>query len=615
MIASGSRRVLPVFNRTFGLALTSAVLYWGSFPPLKLSFLIWVVPVLWTCLIRQSDVGGVKSKSKHTQTSLSSGRSGSSASAFYLKIWGAGLCFWLLYSNWMCQPPFSTKAFWLAVSFLLAFLWVLFIGLTRVAVHGMRIPVIVAGPIVWCGLEWFRKNCIFGGLAYASLEHTQYQNVTIIQIADIFGEYGVGMFIVFVGTCIGRLLPIPSERPVLQSPAARVLDSERFAFLGCVIVFLLVVLYGRNRLSAQEDFMESRCATPRVKIALLQGNISVTAFRNGEMAKESFEQYKQLSRQAAPSVDLIVWPEASCIWRLYSIPPTFVPKEWKDESKDAIEAMLQDTLRENHERFVTLARDVQTPLLLGVETSSFGERDEDDQPVLRRSAVLVDPETGVGPRYDKVKLIPFAEYNPLAPVVQVAYASHLSLTSGNSFPAFPIRYHRNVSDEPWGEDTTGYPAPRSLPLWAAVHICYDGSFPHVVRRQMRAMIKAGKEPDVLINLTDVGLFGISSPIDMHFATHVFRAIENRKQYLVAANAGYSSWIDSRGRIVKRGERGAATYIIAEVYREPTESLYLYWGDAMPMSCTCFNVFLAVSSGWRVIRRRRVTVSPSAEATI
>ncbi len=594
MIAQGPRRSPPFFDRTLAFALSAAVLCWGSFPPLRLSFLVWIVPALWTCVIGRNDASCVDSRGD---------RLPSSATAFYFKIWLGGLCFWLANLSWLWQPPVWAKASWLALSCSLALFWVLFIGFSRVAVHGMRIPVIVAGPIVWCGLEWFRKNCLFGGFAYTALEHTQYRNVTIIQIADILGEYGVGMLIVFVGMCIGRLLPVPDERPLSQSPAVRAIDSKRFATTGCLVAFLLVVLYGRSRLSTQADVIEG--PTDRgVKIALLQGNINSRVHRSSEMTRESFEQYRRLSRQAAPGVDLVVWPEAACTRRLIAISPGFIPENWKDESEDAIEAMLRDTLRSNHQRLTDLADEVQTPLILGVKTSIYAVGDEDGRPALRNSAVLVDPEIGVGPRYDKAKLIPFAEYDPLPPAVQVDYAHHSSFAAGESFRAFPVRRHRKATNNASDAEASDDPPRQPLPLWAAVHICYDGSFPHLVREQMRAMTGADEEPDVFINLTDIGLFGISSPIDMHLATHVFRAIETRKPYLVAANAGCSAWIDNRGRIIEQGQRGAATYVVAEVYRTQTESLYLILGDVLPMSCMCFNVLLAMWWGYRRLSFRQ-----------
>jgi apolipoprotein N-acyltransferase len=457
----------------------------------------------------------------------------------------------------------------------------------------MGIPVILAAPVVWCGLEWFRKNWFLGGFALGSLEHTQFENTTIIQVADICGEYGVGMLIVFVGTSIGRLLPLPRRASPHRSSVVRVVDSKWYAVAGCVVVFILVVLYGQERLSSIRDSGGTSVAFPKARIALLQGNTGGTIDRTAEMEEEDYAQYKRLSQQAAPGVDLVVWPELACVLRLYDFQPTFVPENWKHQPHYAIAELLQKTLQANHAPIIALTTAAQTPCLLGVETWLFEPGGRRGLSVARNSAVLVDPKNGIGPRYDKINVIPFAEYNPLPGFIPDEYILAPSYTAGDLIPAFPIRSRRSDPDEPIDRKASDDPLPQSPPLWAAVNICYDSSFPHFIRRQVCALTKEGMEPDVLINISDDGLFRFWSQDDMHFATHVFRAIENRKQYLSATNAGQSAWIDTVGRIVKKGEKGAATYLVAEVCRRPATSLYLYWGDWLPCGCMCFNVFVVM----------------------
>jgi apolipoprotein N-acyltransferase len=526
------RRAVNFFDNTFFCAILSAVLYLVSF---RLSFLIWIVPALWTFIIRQ-------------------GR------CVYSKIWLAGVVFWLATFSWMCPHDWWVKASWVALSSSLALFWVFFVGLSRVAVHRLGVPVIFAAPIVWCGLEWFRKNWFFGGFSLASLEHTQYENTTIIQFADIFGEYGVGLLIIFVGACLGRLLPGPGRS-----------SGRIFAVAGCMIAVISALLYGQYRLS----LTASNQPVWTIKVALLQGTAEETTDR-------SYAQYKHLSQEAARNADIVVWPEASCCTLpFYHFQSDFVPDNWKNEPVEDTKKMLQETLDKNHAPFVALA--AETPVLLGVITSLFGSAGTEDC----NSAVLVD-KFGVGPRYDKVHLIPVAEYNPLPGLI--ADTGHPSFTPGDLIPAFPIRSHQ------------------SQQLWAAVNICYDSSFPHFIRKQVRNLTEEGKEPDVLINLSNDVLFH-SSQSDLHLATHVFRAIENRKPYLSATEAGHSVWIDSTGRIVKKGERGDATYVVAEIWHEPSESLYLYWGDWFPICCAGFNGF--VSMCWFIACPSACAASPSA----
>ncbi len=52
-------------------------------------------------------------------------------------------------------------------------------------------------------------------------------------------------------------------------------------------------------------------------------------------------------------------------------------------------------------------------------------------------------------------------------------------------------------------------------------------------------------PDVLVNLTNDGWFWGSSILDLQLDCAVLRAVELRRPFLVAANTGFSAWIDGK----------------------------------------------------------------------
>ena len=112
----------------------------------------------------------------------------------------------------------------------------------------------------------------------------------------------------------------------------------------------------------------------------------------------------------------------------------------------------------------------------------------------------------------------------------------------------------------------------------APNICYESVLPHLIRGQINALAAKGKEPDVLVNLTNDGWFWGSSELDQHLACAVFRAVEFRKPFLIAANTGFSAWIDADGRIIEQGPRRAPATILANVRIDHRKSWYLYYGD-------------------------------------
>jgi apolipoprotein N-acyltransferase len=108
----------------------------------------------------------------------------------------------------------------------------------------------------------------------------------------------------------------------------------------------------------------------------------------------------------------------------------------------------------------------------------------------------------------------------------------------------------------------------------------------------------GNEPDILVNLTNDGWFRGSSEHDLHLSCAVFRAIECRKPFLIAANTGFSAWIDADGRIVEQGPRRAAHVIIAQPKLDGRRSLYLAWGDWPAGVCLAITCGFGLVGLWR-----------------
>jgi len=153
----------------------------------------------------------------------------------------------------------------------------------------------------------------------------------------------------------------------------------------------------------------------------------------------------------------------------------------------------------------------------------------------------------------------------------------------------------------------------SVPVGAlriAPNICYETVLPHVIRRQVRDLAKRGQEPDVLVNLTNDGWFWGSSELDMHLMCGVFRAVECRKPLLIAANTGFSAWIDGDGRIVARGPRRATGTILAQVAPDPRRSWYAQHGDWFSGCCLAACVALLGIALVQRVRRPRGSPHPA-----
>lgn len=564
----------PAFvDKHFWFAISSALLYRAAFAPLQFSFLIWLVPALWAVLIRSRLPQSFETRRKHSRL-------------LYLKIWTAGATFWLLSFSWMSGiPGIWPIVLWIIGAFCLALFWVFYVAITRAAIHCLKMPLMIAAPLVWCGLEWLRKNLFFGGFSYASLEHSQYRSLSVIQGADIFGEYGVGMLIVFVGSCLGMLFSTSNVERGRISPLLRSLETKKCAVFGCLVACIFVGSYAHFRLSSINKRSRVSGAIGHVRIALLQGNIDVGIGEIPDVmelyATQRLAQYETLSRRISGEADLVVWPEDTILtW--YDFPPDHVPDDWRGQPRDAISEMVEQTRFACDQPLLDLAKATRANLLLGLRTS---EIEAEKRSVDRNSAVLVDPNGAVGPRYDKVNLAPFIEWYPFARFLPIRLFPRSPFIAGDRIAAFPIRSVRSASTHGVPIDDAMRP---SESLWAAVNICFDSSFPHFVRRQLLTIQAAGTHPDLVINLSNMGSCRYAPMSHLQLATQVFRAVENRRSFLTANNAGFAAWIDSRGRIVEIGEPGKATCVMAKVSHEATSSLYSCWGDLLPIGCVFLN---------------------------
>lgn len=128
---------------------------------------------------------------------------------------------------------------------------------------------------------------------------------------------------------------------------------------------------------------------------------------------------------------------------------------------------------------------------------------------------------------------------------------------------------------------------------------------------MSTSFARGEEPDVLVNLTNDGWFWGSTELDMHLACGVCRAIETRKPLLVAANTGFSAWIEATGEIRAQGGRQTSEFILARPTIVQRVSFYLDHGDWLSGAClaACFGLGgVGFREAWRRRRAKRTQVA-------
>jgi apolipoprotein N-acyltransferase len=539
-----SSKLQECYRTTFGHGLVGAAVLWAALPPLDLWPLAWVAPLWWVQLVRRRQLPGRRP---------------------YRSLWSVGFFFWLAAVHWARLAHWTAYFGWVALAFYLGFYLPVFIGLSRVAVHRLRVPVILAAPTVWAGLELARAH-LLTGFTMASLAHTQYRWIALIQLSDLAGAYGVSFVVMLVAACLARMIRC-EEKPAAVWPLV-----PAVAAIGAALV------YGHLRGSGEYP-------TPQARIALIQGSVDTKIKFDPDERPRVFREYFQLSQQAVAkagpkAVDLIVWPET--MFRDTLI--TYDENPRMPEEFDGTQQQFRQTLRqcatEVRRAMAQLAQTLDTPLLLGVDRHHYGAKG-----VARyNSAVLVARSGKLLGYYDKMHLVVFGEYVPFVrhfPWLQRLTPVSISISPGTRPAVFELQGGLRI----------------------APNICYETVIPHVIRRQVNALKAEGTEPDVLVNLTNDGWFRGSSELDMHLACGVFRAVECRKPLLIAANTGFSAFIDGDGRIRAKGPRRATSTILADVAPDRRGSWYLQHGDWPAGICLAGCVVLSLVAAWGRVGRK------------
>jgi apolipoprotein N-acyltransferase len=111
----------------------------------------------------------------------------------FLAAYLVSLCYWLGNLYWIAPVTCSG---WLTFCLYTALLW----PILTIALRFCRIkkaPLFLVVPILFVGAERL-QGLFLGGFYWRFLAHSQYANITLIQIADIFGATGVSFLIAMV---------------------------------------------------------------------------------------------------------------------------------------------------------------------------------------------------------------------------------------------------------------------------------------------------------------------------------------------------------------------------------------------------------------------------------
>jgi apolipoprotein N-acyltransferase len=483
----------------------------------------------------------------------------------YVVIWAVTAAYWLLSMQGLRHAHPAMYACWIALSAYLACYLPLTVLVTRRLLR-QRIPLMLAFPISWVGMECVR-NYLLTGISVLMLGHTMANVSAIVQVADVFGTYGVSFVIAAINVAFFYFWKV--FRKEIAPVAVRVPLAAAGVMLG------IVIGYGLFRINQSTG-------PPLATFALIQRDEPVEYVQNAEREIEISRAYETQTVDAAAksekTIDAVVWPE--------SMFTGGVP--WYQAAEDAT---VPPQLRMAPEQFHEMVRQGQSYVRQrsrGLQEAVRNAGNQEDAPhlimgtgVIRYtsrpeiySAVLhMQPGGELGDWYGKTHLVMFGEYVPFAKYI-APLRRRLPAGMGIDVGSRPKRFM--VGD-------TG----------VSPNICIETAVERVTVNQLAALKQRNKMPDVVVTVTNDGWFDDSSILEHHLRCGQLVAVGTRRPLLSCANNGPTAWVDSCGRVVDRLPTGTNGAVIATPLRDSRTSLYLRIGDwpARLLALTCLLAIL------------------------
>ena len=416
----------------------------------------------------------------------------------------------------------------------------------------MEMPLVakaLAVSCLWTGMEFCRAHFL-SGMPWSFLGHSQYPWLTMIQVADVSGVYGISFLIVLINIAIFFTFTNFS-------------DSKKVAailFLPVILVSACLI-YGHVRLShlSTPEVMIKPAAMlkpevkvkPEVKtktghvsgtrsIAVIQMSVSQEEKWDKNQWQEILSTLLKLSENALKEgAAIVVWPETTVPFYLEQQIPNSIKHLFKQYGATLVTGGPRYIGSPGNYTFYNSAYQINDGKILNI--------------------------------YNKMHLLPFGEYFPLGfiDVLKLRYSA-------------PRQYSPGIEPVVFND---------SFGRFGAL-ICFEVLFPSLTRN----LVNRGA--DFIVNVSNDAWFGKTSEHQQHFSMAVFRAVECRRPLIRSSNTGISGFIDGTGKIVSQIQAFDQGYRLYRPLFTKEITFYCRHGDLFAKSCIIILLALCFFQGIR-----------------
>ena len=388
----------------------------------------------------------------------------------------------------------------------------------------------LAAPALWVLLEYLRSAGLLG-FSGGLLGYSQAGYTFLFPLVSTYGYWGLPFsMILFQVALFFLFLPHEGEK-----------TSALRRSLIWPFILLSVVLVAGFTLPSRFPVQEK---DETLRIALLQGNISQADVLDPAMAPVNFQKYITLTKEAADrygSLDLIVWPET-----------VFSLNVARYEQNAAA-------------KLASLAKEAEAPLMFGAMIEDKHSGDVFNSILLQRAGQpAFDTQ-----RYDKQRLVPFAEYFPLDNLLNMILNSDVSLgtyTPGGKASPF---YLNNFT--------------------VGGIVCFESFFPGPALQ----LVRGGAEH--IFILTNDAWFLESHGVQQHADAAPFRAAELGVGVTQVANTGLTRSYNYRGEKILDLPPYQEGIALLETSMAQRQTLYRLFGDYFVILCAVIFIFCLIQT--------------------
>lgn len=273
---------------------------------------------------------------------------------------------------------------------------------------------------LWIILEYI-KSLIFSGFPWMLAGYSQVKNKTLIQIADLFGIYGISFIVMIFNSLVFLVIVFLVSTPMEWIRLKKIFFSQ---FGVCLLFIIFCYIYGYSKMSSKFNY------SGQIKVGLVQANISPYIKWNERNFNKIRLKYETLTKYLSSiSAEILIYSETGYPGIVES-PNNFL----KDISSV-----------------------VDSYLLFGAISYQNGD--------FFNSAILMKGKKICG-IYKKHHLVPFGEYVPFRALLEKFSPSV-----------------RNLGDFSKGKEGEVIRVNQKLSL--GVSICYEAIFPSEIRESVR----------------------------------------------------------------------------------------------------------------------------------